>query len=390
MSAFANGGKRSFAESDALMVKVADNAYAASKLGNFTRSTLRKYLAGKNCNVGYSINLVTNTISGYSTVKDLETMLQMIYASFVELSADDEYFNTVMAQTRTYLESAQKNPQYIFNTKMLETLYANNPMFTSVTPEELDKVDYAKTLDLVKKTLSNAADFTFIFVGNIDAQTLKPMLEKYIASIPGDASKKAEVKELSPIDFAKGQVKNEWKQPMQAPGTTVYNVYSGSNIPYNISTDAKMGLIGDLLGNIFLETLREEEGGTYSPGAYATISPVTKTWTINYKFLTNADMQAKLIERANAELLKLLSEGTNAEAFLKVKEAALKQLENQIRSNDYWESGLTLYYRGIDDITGAREALENLTYEELNTFMKTLYNGQNRIQIIMEGVEEAK
>ena len=41
----------------------------------------------------------------------------------------------------------------------------------------LDKVDYQKTLELARERFANAADFTFVFVGNIDPSVLKPLAE---------------------------------------------------------------------------------------------------------------------------------------------------------------------------------------------------------------------
>lgn len=69
-----------------------------------------------------------------------------------------------------------------------------------------------------------------------------------------------------------------------------------------------------------------------------------------------------------------------------MKEAAIKQLEIAERNNRYWDSMIMSYLRGFDYITGSREALENLTLAEFNEFMKNLYNGKNRIQVVMEGV----
>ena len=80
-------------------------------------------------------------------------------------------------------------------------------------------------------------------------------------------------------------------------------------------------MIGALLRNVYTETLREEEGGTYSPHAFAYMSPVTGEWNLVYTFSTNQAQQERMISRANEELLKLLENGTNAENFNKVKEA---------------------------------------------------------------------
>lgn len=388
LQAFAPGGKQSYSASEANLVLFAGDAVEASKLGNFTRTTLKKFLAGKQVGVRYDINNATNQVSGQSTVKDLETMLQMVYATFTELSADNDQFAIDMAQIKNLLASLETNPNFIFQKHESAVLHNNNPMFKVASIQDVENVDYAKELEFVKNTLSNAADFTFLFVGNVDIEALKPLLEKYVASLPGNPSNLTKVEKLTDIAIADGKIDDTWKQPMQAPAVIVKNVFTGSQLPYNIENATKVELIGSLLRAKYLETLREEEGGTYTPSAYSYMSPLTNEWVIIYKFQTNNEKAPKLIDRAYDEMIKMFNTGVTAEAFNKVKEAALSQFDNNIATNAYWSEYLSLYLRGYDDITNGRKAIETITLDDINNFMKTLYNGNNRIQITMEGVQE--
>ena len=93
--------------------------------------------------------------------------------------------------------------------------------------------------------------------------------------------------------------------------------------------------------------------------------------------------------RANEELLKLLKNGASQAHFTKVKEAALKQYDNKIRTNDYWLRQLDKYYLfGIDDLSNGKEAIEKVTLADLNKFMSTLYDGKNQIKVVLQGVKE--
>ena len=349
---------------------------------------LRKYLAGKNVGFSFGIGNVTNSLEGSASVKDLKYLLEAVYASFTELSPDEEAFATSLEMSRTSLKAQESNPLYTFSKNINKASHDNNPLFNLPTLADVDKVNYKSTLDFVKGAMKNAADFTFLFVGNVDVETLKPLLEQYIATLPADANNLTDVKKVTSLLTAKGQIKDEWKEPMQAPATHIYDLLSDTNIPYSIENAKKMEMIGALLRNVYTETLREEEGGTYSPHAFAYMSPVTGEWNLVYTFSTNQAQQERMISRANEELLKLLENGTNAENFNKVKEATLKQYENAVRTNNYWKNNLSLYLRGVNDITNGKTAIENVTLDQMNTFMKNLYNGKNRIQVIMEGVKE--
>lgn len=386
MTAFSDGGKRSFKPEQGPDVKLLEDAVSLSKLGQFDNNTLRKYLAGKNVSLAFEVANTVNDFSGRSTVKHLPTLMELVYAYFTDVNPDKQTFDAQMDKAKSIFENQQKSPRKIFSDSISSTRYGGNPLMTAVTPETFEKADYDRMLSMYKKAVSNAADFTFIFTGNVNLDSIRPLLEQYIATLPS-TGKKNKVAQLSSLENVGGQVKNMFKLPMLTPSTQVLDIYSDNNIPYNIENSVKVELVGDILGNVFTETLREEEGGTYSPYAGAGISPYTGQWQILYNFETNKDMQAKLIERADAELKKLLEQGASADAFKKVKEAALKQYENNVRTNSYWDNNLLLIERGIDNVTGHRAAIENVTLEDINAFMKKLNTGKNRIQVIMEGVE---
>lgn len=387
-TAFKDGGKRSYPEAEAANVLLLEDAFLSSKLGNFDRTTLKKYLAGKRASVNYSVSNTVDCLEGGSTVKDLPTLMELIYACFTSVSPDAQTYNANMDQARTLLKNIDSDPNQIFKKHVASASYGNNPMFQEIDINTIDAANYPKMVEMIKQSTSNAADYTFIFVGNIDIDTLKPLMEQYIASLPSAKKGKNQiVKDLTPITYVSGQVVDHYKQPMHSPKSQVFAVFSGMNIPYSIENSVKISTIGQILRSIFTETLREEMGGTYSPYAGSVFYPTTGQWIIQYVYETNADMLGKMEERANAELTKLLNEGANEKDFNKVKEANIKQYEMAVRSNAYWENNLLYLEKGIDNITNHKAAIENLTLEDLNKFMKNLYNGKNRILVIMEGVE---
>ncbi len=390
MTAYKDGGKRAYDKKEAIDVLLSGDAVEVSKLGNFDQIKLGKYLSGKNVSLGYGIGNTTNSLSGKSTVKDLPTFMELVYATFTELNPDENAYNAYIDQIKTILKNNDKNPTSVFQRAISKACYGGNPMFQQPTVEMVESANYARELEIVKNSLANAADYTFIFTGNIDLDSFKPLLEQYVATLPSTGKKSPAPAQLTSIELAKGVIDDKFTQPMQVPGTMVMSNISDSNIEYNIENSVKIDMIGEILSNIYTDTLREEEGGTYSPYAYGSFNPYTDTWQIVSIFQTNDKVQDKLIARANEELMKLLSKGADETNFNKVKEAALKQYEINVRSNSYWDNNLLKYERGFDDITDHKAAIENLTLADFNKFMSKLYNGKNSILVVMQGVEEAK
>lgn len=385
-TAYREGGKRAYAPAQAVDVNLMGDAFDYSKLGNYDVRTLQRYLAGKKIGLKYSVGNATNYLEGNSTVKDLPTLFELIYASFTAVGSDREMFDAMMDATKSMLANQQNDPGYIFSQHLNNARYAGNPMFATLTLADIDKANYDNMLALIKESTKNAADYTFIFTGNVDVETLRPLLEKYVASLPS-SKKPSKVMDKSSIAGAMGIVTDEWNQPMQAPSVRVFDVYTGDQLPYDIENQVKLQLVGDVLDMIYTATLREEEGGTYGAQCGAQLNPNSGQWQVLYTFQTNAEQKDKLITRANDELLAMLANGANPEYFAKAREAALKQLEINERSNEYWNANLLTWCRGWNIISGHKAALENLTLDGFNSFMRDLYNGKNRIQVIMNGVE---
>ncbi|MDE5883254.1 MAG: insulinase family protein [Muribaculaceae bacterium] len=386
LTAFREGGRRSYNQADAANVALMGLAFSSSKMGPFDRKTLDKYLAGKQANVGFTINSYTDVLSGFSTVKDLPTMMELVYTAFTNLGMDQATYDVNEGRNRVILQNAASNPEKIFSDVLAATQYPDNALMQGITVATLDNANYAKMLEMVKAALSNAADYTFVFTGNVDEAAIRPLLEQYIATLPAAGPRK--VNTVSPISTAKGDVVKHFNQVMQTPSTIVEDIYTDNNVPFNQKNDIMVEMVGDILDNIYTETLREEEGGTYGAAVGAYINPNDGYWSLIYKFQTNKDQQQSLIDRAQAELMKLLNEGTNEEQFNKVKQAMIKQIEINVRTNQYWNSNLMTYLRGFDVITDYQKTIESITLADLNKFMKGLYNGKNRIQVIMEGVAE--
>lgn len=388
MSAFREGGKRTFSQDDAADVALTGTAFSNSKKGPFDRKTFTKYLAGKQVGVEFGIGTYTDVLSGFSTVKDLQTLMELVYTSFTNIGEDQVAFDVAMESLKLQYANAEKNPQSIFFHKVFDTRYCNNPLMSQISTSTLEKANYPRMLEIIHNALSNAADYTFVFVGNIDVDTFKPMMEQYLATLPATAPRK--FKEVSEIRSAKGDVKEEFKQEMGTPSTWVYDLYGDNNVSFNVENVVLIEMMGDILDNIFTDTLREEEGGTYGASVGSGLNPNTGEWSLIYFFQTNKDQQDQLINRAHEEYMNLLGNGADQKNFNKVKEAMLKQLEINLEKNSYWSEGIVSYLRGFDTVTGEKEAIENITLDKLNKFMKDIYDGKNRIQVIMEGVEVSK
>lgn len=83
------------------------------------------------------------------------------------------------------MKNQEADPGLAFKDEINNTVYGDNPLAQRLKIEDLAKVDYARIMEMYQKQFSNPGSFVFTFVGNIDEEQVKPIIEQYLASLPG-------------------------------------------------------------------------------------------------------------------------------------------------------------------------------------------------------------
>lgn len=383
--AFRKGGKATYSPEDAADILMIGDAVSLSNVGPFDNKAIARYLTGKNVKLEYGVGNFTDYLEGSSSVKDLPTLFELIYTSFTNINPNEENYDNSTARIIPRLEAAEKSPEFIFEKHKNNAVYAGNPMAATITADVLKKADYKRMLQLYRESVANPADFTLLFTGNVDMETLKPLLEQYVASLP--TSKKGDRRVIAPVNTADGAVADSFTTEMTSPADWLYGLYSGTNVDNTIQNHVRTSLVGDIVRILYTEILREKEGGVYSPMAYSYYDINNGKWNLVYFLQTNEEQSARMLQLADGIFVNLLKECATADQFNRVKGALLSQYENKVRTNSYWHDNIRLYeLLGKDFITGHRSAIEDLTLEDFNAFMRTLYDGKNRIQVNMHGI----
>lgn len=384
-TAFAKGGKQMFAPSDYANVQMFETAIEASKVGPFDNTTLTKYLAGKNVSLNASLSTETNRISGKTTVKDLPTFMELLYACFTDRRPDPERYNAEVAKLLPQLEQLANNPAMAFMDSLSATMYCGDKRFVRVPTVEMAKAaNYDQMFTAAKAMTANAADYTFVFVGNVDVQTLLPLMETYIASLPS-TGKPSKLGKTYPVKTPKGKEFVDFDKPMNTPSTQIYGMVS-KKTKYSVAEEINIELAGDILDILFTEIIREKEGAAYSPGAVGYYNFVEGKWVLISSIQTNADQKARVLELEAELRTNLFKNGATADHFNKVKGAALNQYDINVRKNSEWMSWIIDAELGHNTYLNRKATIENLTLEQFNAWMRKAYSDKNMITVIMTGV----
>ena len=382
MSAFSPGGTSIFGTGEALQVQMLNSVVGLGGLGNFSNVDLEKVLAGKKASVNASVNGLTERVTGSCSPKDFETLMQLVYLTFTAPRMDDAAFESFKQRTKASLANQEANPLIALTDTLQKEMYGNHPMAIRVKSEMIDHINYNRIMEMYKDRFKEAGDFTFLFVGNINLEEAKPLIETYLGGLP-TINRKENFKDIK-MDIQKGKHKNVFEKQMETPKATVISVISG-HCDFTPKNNLLMSILSQTMNMVYLETIREKEGASYGVSAMGQMNCYPKPEAIFQIFFdTDPAKREKMEQIVMSELQKVAQEGPRPEHLAKVKEYMLKQYTESIKENGYWLNQLHEYYfSNIDMNTNYEKLVNEITVENVKNFAKTLLDQGNIIEVTM-------
>ncbi|MBR1927869.1 MAG: insulinase family protein [Bacteroidales bacterium] len=352
---------------------------AMQGVSKFKGTEVTKMLSGKNVRVGSFIDALYNGVSGSSSVKDIETAFQLLYLQYTDPRFDQEEWDNAIAQLKAVLPNALATPQFTMQKELNDFLYANNPRREFISMETLQKASLETVERNYRKLFADAAGATMVIVGDVDLETLRPLVEKYVGSLP-KGKKAPKWKDVSPR-LVKGENVKTITTDMETPKSTVIEVYSDYR-PYSVHDEIMAKAVSYILDQIYVDTMREEEGGTYgaSSSASAGLEP-EPMYLLQVAFECKPDMADKLKEIARSEFLKLAADGPTDEQLTRTIENFKKNvLENRI-SNSYWLNNIVRFSKfAVDYDKEYEEAVSAISKETVKAAAEKLTGSGNFIE----------
>lgn len=376
------GGYSQYAIQDPVNSKLMSAVMRLGGVGNFSATDLPKVLAGKTASASPSIGLITQSFNGSSSIRDFETMLQLVYLYFTAPRKDNDAFQSYLQRMETQLKNQEAEPMVAFSDSITAALYGDNPLALRTRVADLKQLDYDRIMEMYKQQFSNPGSFVFTFVGNIDEEKVRPVVEQYLASLPGQAVKGEFIR--VPMNFKEGETNNIFKREMQNPKASVFNTFTGK-VERNMKNQILMSMFDQILDIVYTEKVREEEGGTYGVSSAGAISRYPEGQTIlQIMFDTDPEKMAHLNEIIYNVLKDIATNGPRETDFTKVKEYMNKSYNESLKENGYWLNVLdTRYFYGEDTYTNYIETVNAVTPGEIKEFAANLINQGNKKTIVM-------
>ncbi len=383
MSAISRGGASLYSDSDYLSVSNASSITLFGGVGNYDIMSLQKALTGKQVSVAPSIGQYSEGLNGSSTPKDLPTAFQLIYGYFTEPRKDTSMFEVLKQQLTASLVNKGKDPNSVFGDSVSYIMSNYNLRRKPLTIERLGEIKLDKAFSAYQDRFADASDFIFTFVGNFKIDSIKPLIETYIASLPS-TNRKETWKDVG-IRFPTGIVNRVIKKGKD-PKSTVRLSFTGMT-EYSDLEATQLDQVAKVLEIRLREILREDQGGVYGVGVGANINrePIS-SYSITISFGCAPENVEKLVGLVLEEIKNMKAKGASQTNIDKVIATDTRSMETSVNENNYWLYNLqSKYYYNEDPKIILQDAvmIRKLTVERTKEIANKYFNTDNMVRLVL-------
>lgn len=383
-SAYSIGGTSLASDTDFLSVSNAAGLVNRSGVGAFDAIVLQKMLAGKVVSVSPTISELSEGFSGNTSPADLETMFQLIHLYFTKPRNDSSAASAYLTRLRAFLQNRSVSPEAVFQDTVQMTMAQYHHRARPLTPSLLDEIDIDRAFSFYKNRFSDASDFIFFFVGNFAADTIKPLIERYLASLPSlDRIESWRDIGMKPPH---GVIKKEVRKGIE-PKSFIQLHFTG---PFDWSMQSRFDFQAmiEVLRIKLREVLREDKGGVYGVGVFGSPSLFPrKEYRITIGFGCSPERVDEMINAVTYQIDTLKMRPAEDMYITKVKELQRRDREVNLKENQFWLVALRMYYANGEDPEGILKygtLIERLTAGAVQNVAKKYLNVDNYVKVVLK------
>ncbi|HEX6927052.1 MAG TPA: insulinase family protein [Longimicrobiaceae bacterium] len=377
------GGSSLVSDEDYLAALTAPAVVQAGGLGELSQTELRKLLAGKVAGVGVDLSEQHEGVSGAASLQDLETLLQLVHLKFVAPRLDSLAIEAYRQQARSTIALRSRDPDQVFVDSLRAILSQYHPRALPLTVEDFERLDVERSFEIYRDRFGDASDFTFYFVGSFEVDSLRPLVERYLGSLPSRG--RTEKGRDTGVEPPSGVVTRTIRRGHESRARTQI-VFTG---PIEFERDRlyELDLLAGVLRIRLRETLREELSGTYgvSVGAGAVAEPRPR-YQVGIAFGSEPERMTELTQAVFQVIDSLQTYGPTRNDFLKAKEMALRARQTDLRTNRFWIERMLSYDQHdwpLEGILDLPEWLDRASEETIRRAARMFLDGGRYVQVTL-------
>ncbi len=381
--AFSPGGTSLAPEADFIPAETADAVVSSGGLGALSETDLEKILAGKAAFAQPRIGEMFEQLDGGASRDDLETLFQLIYLRFTKPRADPEAFKALTEQLKARLADRQADPDAVFEDTMQDLLSRDNPRERPMTPALVGDMSLDKSMAFYRDRFADASDFTFVLVGSFDLDAVKPLAERYLASLPSlHRGEKARDLGIRPPD---GIVTREIRKGLD-PRSRVGLVFTGpfEDTPANRVVARSMG---EMLDGVLQDTLREQLGGTYGVSVETRFQKVPfEGYQITIDFSCDPARQEALTRTMFQVIDRFKFTGPDMGQIADARRTLARDDEVNRRDNRYLINQIVSHYQNgepVEEIFDMQPYYDQVTLQSVRDAARAYLDASHYVELIL-------
>jgi zinc protease len=334
MTAHSPGGLSLLSDADAFQGQFATLIVDQSGYGGFDTPALQKRLAGKIVSVSPDISETGQGFSGETTPKDLGTFFELLWLEATAPRIDSTAIAALREQFRTVLAQRDRVPSSAFSDTIVITLGHNSPRLQPLTLARAETLNPARGLQIYRDRFTDFGDYTFVFVGSVSIDSLRPLVEKWLGGLP-TTGRHEMWKDVGPPDLTGVISKNvkKGKEPVSQQLVFFNGAATATGPEERIAAAAAAGILETRL----LEQLREAMGATYGVQASSEVSSVPrKSYNSTISFSSRPELADSLWSAARRTIVALQTDGPTPDELAKFVAQQQRSTEVAVRTNDFW------------------------------------------------------
>ena len=379
----AEGGVSVYDDSDIPQFSLISSSISEAGVGPWDAKQLRKVLTGKSVRVQPSVGSRSQSISGGASLKDAEAMMQLAYLYFTQPRRDTAAFAGLVNRSHSFLNNRNASPRVDYNDSISAILYGHHPRLEPMTQERLLKANYDRIFEIYQERFSNAADFQTVIIGNMSLDELRPLICKYLATLPATGRHTGTDWSHVP-QLVKQDAAHVFKKKMSTPLANV-SIFYAADVEFTPKNDLVLDFLKRCLSIAYTDSVREEKGGTYGVSVDFELDRDDKP-TATFRISYNADPSRyeELNPIIYQQLRNIAERGPEPTSMQKVSEYLVKQYGQAAITNDYWN--YIVWHQLDDDADFDKDYCEmcrQLTAHDVQQMAQRLLQSGYRVEVTM-------
>ena len=313
----------------------------AGGLGGANHDALAQQLATTGLrNMKVDIGYAAESIDINGSPKDLETLFQLMHLQFTA-----PMLNTAALAGWQSL-AKYEGSQFSLDDQLNIMLAKGNPRMLPVSTGIAELATMKQLFEAYDDRFGNAGDFTFTIVGAMTTKELRPLVERYLASLPSTDKREHPVPSEDHTFLHKV---SQTVPTLQLPKAQTLLVFDGpfpDTPAVYLRERERLTVLTGIVNDRLRVRLREQLGGTYSPfiGSETYAIPDER-----YRVLIAFDAAPERMHSLNREMLNVLDSlrvrGVTAAEATRAATVQRRQLETRLQDNNYWMNTIGGYTR---------------------------------------------